>query len=1202
MPTQTFTSSGSWTFPVAYNPGSLTCSAWGEGGNGAAAPTAKHGGAGGGGGEFAQDTPDGTPGSTVLTITIGTGGTSTNTTVTGSTNGKNVTAHAGGNGSGQNTPGSGGTGSTNATHNNGGGGGTGGTGTSTGGGGGGGGSAGSGSTGGTGGNGGNGTAGSAGSAGTGTQAGAAGGAGTTANAPGGNGTAPGGAGAGGTGLNLATTAGGSGAAGQVVLSWTEITTTSGGLTLNLAMSATGAGGNTTTSGAMTLNASMSGTAAETFSSTGAMTLNLAMNGTAGETFSSTASMSMSSMHMAATALYSNNATGGLTLNLAMSATDSEIFNATGGPALNLAFNATGFQKIPFPVTPLGIKIELLLNGTWTDITNFVYQRQDITITRGRQDESQTITPSTLQLTLNNRDGRFTPRNTTGAYYPFVTRNTNIRVHVQDLAKNGAYYNGFRFYGEVSSWPPKWDQTGTDVYAPITASGIMRRLQQNLDTIGAALERYYTNLNGTEIPLGYWPCDDASGSTQFAQVIPNVPATAGTWTGSPTLAANNSFGGSDSIAQFNSSEWTFSTGITGNPPTFSTVTYSTPGTYSYTVPNGVSSFSSAYAIGGGGGGTGGFSGTSGGDSSISGSGVTTVLAHGGTGANGGTGSTNTVHHNGGNGGGGGGEYASESTLSVTSGQNITIVVGAGGAGGNNNQFSNNVTFARGGTGGGSSGGAASAGNDGSAGGFDPSNLTAQSGGSGGTAVSPGGAGGDGGDVFNVGFGFGADAGDQGATPGGGGGNSSAIGNGNVEAFGAGGNGGAGQAGFSWSSGSVVPVSGNVLTFLLDVPSGGATANAVLAQMKTFGNVATLKISINAGSTGLVITGFDGAPSQLFTGTLTTTIDATPLVVRATLSPNGTSTNWKLEVITPGAGSVTGSVSGTQTSCAVGAISEVDVNPAGTIVDTAVGHVVVQYVADSLVTVASAAGGYNGERAGDRFTRLCTEEGIGFVLVGNSSDTPQMGPQENQQLVTVLQHIEDADRGQLFEPRTMVGLGYRTRVNLQNQSPGATFDYSLAELSGQLEPTYDDQLSRNDITLTRLNGSSVRVELDSGAMSTLAPPNGIGRYSYQLQVNLHADSQLANEGQWILDVGTVDEERYPQVTVDLSRSEAAGLFDAVPSLDIGDYFKITNPPAWLPTGDIKQLAYGYQEVMNAFKWIFSFNAVPESPFEGMSLPTW
>jgi hypothetical protein len=65
--------------------------------------------------------------------------------------------------------------------------------------------------------------------------------------------------------------------------------------------------------------------------------------------------------------------------------------------------------------------------TWTDITAYVLAREGITRTWGRPDEFGQIQPSTLSLTLNNRDGRFTRSLTSSPYYPNVKNGKRIRV-------------------------------------------------------------------------------------------------------------------------------------------------------------------------------------------------------------------------------------------------------------------------------------------------------------------------------------------------------------------------------------------------------------------------------------------------------------------------------------------------------------------------------------------------------------------------------------------------------------------------------------------------------------------------------------------------------------------------------------------------------------------------------------------------------
>lgn len=80
-----------------------------------------------------------------------------------------------------------------------------------------------------------------------------------------------------------------------------------------------------------------------------------------------------------------------------------------------------FGSNPNDATPLFTDLNpycLLANG------------KSIQITRGRTDEFSQVQPSRLALVLDNADGRFTPDNAAGPYYPNVKKNRRIRVRVR----------------------------------------------------------------------------------------------------------------------------------------------------------------------------------------------------------------------------------------------------------------------------------------------------------------------------------------------------------------------------------------------------------------------------------------------------------------------------------------------------------------------------------------------------------------------------------------------------------------------------------------------------------------------------------------------------------------------------------------------------------------------------------------------------
>lgn len=160
-----------------------------------------------------------------------------------------------------------------------------------------------------------------------------------------------------------------------------------------------------------------------------------------------------------------------------------------------------------------LKVELNLATVWTDVTAYVRTESAARLTRGRQDEASTPAAATGTLTFDNRDGRFSPRNPSGAYYGKIGRNTPLRVSVLD---DHAVYK-VRFQGEVSEWPVGWNLRGTDVYVSVTASGPRRRLTAGAVPLQSPYKRAELALSAV---VAYWPMEDGDDSTSFGSALPN----------------------------------------------------------------------------------------------------------------------------------------------------------------------------------------------------------------------------------------------------------------------------------------------------------------------------------------------------------------------------------------------------------------------------------------------------------------------------------------------------------------------------------------------------------------------------------------------------------------------------------------------------------------------------------------------------------
>ncbi|SCG38265.1 hypothetical protein [Micromonospora zamorensis] len=251
-------------------------------------------------------------------------------------------------------------------------------------------------------------------------------------------------------------------------------------------------------------------------------------------------------------------------------------------------------------------------------------------------------------------------------------------------------------------------------------------------------------------------------------------------------------------------------------------------------------------------------------------------------------------------------------------------------------------------------------------------------------------------------------------------------------------------------------------------------------------------------------------------------------------------------------------------------------------------------DSIRPGATAA--WDNEAATDRLARLCGEEGISLTMSSVAADAVQrMGWQPVGTFAELLEQCVAVDGGYLHERRDALGLKYRPRVSLYNQTP-VPIAY-VGKLAPPFEPVDDADAVRNDVTVKRTSGSSARVVETTGRLAALPPPAGVGVYQSSVELNLANDAALADQAAWRVHLGTVDQPRYPALSVELAapawRNDLAGT-SALLGVDSGDVIEVTGLPSWA-TGDARTLVLGYTETISEFTWRITFNGVPASPWD-------
>lgn len=393
----------------------------------------------------------------------------------------------------------------------------------------------------------------------------------------------------------------------------------------------------------------------------------------------------------------------------------------------------------------------------------------------------------------------------------------------------------------------------------------------------------------------------------------------------------------------------------------------------------------------------------------------------------------------------------------------------------------------------------------------------------------------------------------------------------------------------------------LTMFIGFPSGDSPDQSVLARLNTTGSITRVDVvyGITAGGT-LAVRCYNSTDALIIdTGNVAINPEGNDSLMSVTIVQNGANVDVQISlygIFTAGSGSsVVSSAAATIKAC-----SKVLINPNGTLDNVAVGHVMISNSSTAYTnrsTLRDDMNAFIGETAGARFTRLCTENGIDYRIIGHPTDTVRMGYQLPDTLLNLLSECEASDGGILYEPRDFLGLAYVPRQELYNQTASASADYSLSQMAA-LEPVDDDSATRNDITVTRKGGSSSRVVMTTGPLSTNSPvdfPRGVGVYNDSISLSLELDTDTIDQAGWRLALGTVDEARYPEIPFDLTSPSivaSSTLVTALGSIEIGRYLQILNPPAWVAPGTISQIVQGYTEFLNNFERRITFNCSPSA----------
>lgn len=402
--------------------------------------------------------------------------------------------------------------------------------------------------------------------------------------------------------------------------------------------------------------------------------------------------------------------------------------------------------------------------------------------------------------------------------------------------------------------------------------------------------------------------------------------------------------------------------------------------------------------------------------------------------------------------------------------------------------------------------------------------------------------------------------------------------------------------------------NILMFV-KVPAAGVVSTQRLLWFSQSGSAAYWDVQVSTLG-ALKVRAFDSEGTNILdSGFSADSINGLETVLTLTLTQDGADINYTLlaydiaasfDTAVPDDTLTSFAVAGTLASYTTGRVTRFRLCRDGAMNSTAIGHLVLGNTTGSFTATAGALVGWNAETAASRIARLGREESL-HAYATRAGDE-QCGVQARNTALELMRAAEAVDEGILAEQRGILGLRHVTRASIYNQPAALTLDYTGTDgLVAPLDPADDDQSVTNDVTVARDGGSSARTTLDSGALSTQAPPDGIGLYDTSYTLNLFNDTQPTHHAGWHLHLGTWDETRFPQVAVNLAAAPAS-IEDAA-AVDVGSRIQISNPPVWLPPDTLDLMVQGCSENLDQFTWTITYNCTPFGPFnvatEGDSL---
>lgn len=388
------------------------------------------------------------------------------------------------------------------------------------------------------------------------------------------------------------------------------------------------------------------------------------------------------------------------------------------------------------------------------------------------------------------------------------------------------------------------------------------------------------------------------------------------------------------------------------------------------------------------------------------------------------------------------------------------------------------------------------------------------------------------------------------------------------------------------------------FLLSIPAAGAVNNEKICRVMTTGGTTGLWDLLYGTGGTITLNIYDPAGALLVTtGAVAFSLNGRAVRVSLELTQDGADIDWALSTLEASASASAGGISATLAGRTYGRVDWINIGGDAQFTNVTVGHITVEKQVTSIFALLPELIAYLGEAAEARVLKLCQQQGL-TAYVGTGSPAGQaMGAQLPGKFLALLEQCPAADLGVLATCRGEVAIRYDRLNYAYNQTAQVVIDAANYELD-EFEPVDDNFLTRNKITAKRINGSEYTATQTTGSLAAVDPiDGGVGVYDDTATLNLYTDLLLPDAAGYRLLQGTVDEPRFPDLSVNLANSHIRGKEQttrALIDLNLGERLQVDNAASSDLYDTVDLYTNGLTVRLSTFTHRVTANCSPYDPY--------